>query len=48
METQFYDELAIARQELINEVLSIRWNPDLRVKVENIVILIDQIIEKKP
>lgn len=48
MKEDFYIELAAARQKLIDQVNAQAWNGALRVRVEDLIILVDQLLEVRP
>lgn len=48
MKEDFYVELADARQKLIDQVNAQDWNGALRVRVEDMIILVDQLLEIRP
>lgn len=48
MNEDFYIELADARQRLIDQVNAQAWNGALRVRVEDLIIMVDQLLEIRP
>lgn len=48
MNEDFYKELESARHNLINAVLAVDFDVDLRVASEDVIILIDQLLVARP